>query len=330
MLRLIAAAAAVIAAAASAAPAVARVDESRAQRVALAPGVSTVVPAGWRLHREQLAPCADAWQLLAATSYGGPWADPPATGALVAVRTGYETPGIQRGPLRPCPPLQPGDGSSFAYERDGHVFHVFVHLGKHAPAATQRQAGALLESLRVARPYRIAWTRSRSTGVPWRGTLTDAVRLPPGGRDFFTWDAVLRHAPNRGWRRWGATKTVARVLAVVRDVRRRHPGSPRIGVGDLSRPRGGDFGARFGGVGHASHQNGLDVDVYYPRRDRREAAPRTVAQVDLRLSQALVDGFLRAGATKIFVGPNVRLRGPRRIVQPLPYHDNHLHVRFRR
>ena len=107
-----------------------------------------------------------------------------------------------------------------------------------------------------------------------------------------------------------------------------HPDAPRVGVGDLSRPGGGDFGRRFGGLGHVSHQNGLDVDVYYPRRDRLERAPRRVAHVDRVLAQELVDRFVRAGALRVFVGPNVGLRGPRPTVQKLPRHDDHLHLRL--
>ena len=119
-------------------------------------------------------------------------------------------------------------------------------------------------------------------------------------------------------------------LKVIRDYRAAHPGAPRVGVGDLSRPRGGDFGPRFGLPGHVSHQNGLDVDVYYPRKDRRERPPRTAAQVDRRLAQDLVDRFVRAGASVVFVGPNVRLTGPPEIVQVLAHHDNHLHLRIPR
>ena len=101
-----------------------------------------------------------------------------------------------------------------------------------------------------------------------------------------------------------------------------------MAVGDLSRRHGGDFGRRFGYVGHASHQNGLDVDVYYPRADGRERAPRDASQIDRRLSQELVDRFLAAGALRIFVGPNTRLTGPPGVVVPLTNHDNHLHVRI--
>jgi murein endopeptidase len=86
---------------------------------------------------------------------------------------------------------------------------------------------------------------------------------------------------------------------------------------------------RYGPPGHASHQNGLDADVYYPRTDRRERAPLRVAQVDRALAQDLVDRFVAAGAQYVFVGLSVSLDGPRRVVQAIPHHNNHLHVRLR-
>jgi murein endopeptidase len=119
--------------------------------------------------------------------------------------------------------------------------------------------------------------------------------------------------------------TLRRVLA---RRARAHQGAPPVLVGDLSRPRGGDFGPRFGGIGHASHQNGLDADVYYPRTDGRLRPARVPRQVDRAAAQALVDAFVRAGAIRVFVGPSLRLRGPARIVQPLVHHDDHLHVRL--
>jgi murein endopeptidase len=84
---------------------------------------------------------------------------------------------------------------------------------------------------------------------------------------------------------------------------------------------------RFGGLGHASHQNGLDADVYYPRLDRRERAPRAADGIERRLAQDLVDRFVRAGARYVFVGPNTGLHGPPAVVQVLAHHDDHLHVR---
>jgi murein endopeptidase len=160
------------------------------------------------------------------------------------------------------------------------------------------------------------------------GRLRHGVQLPAESFDFVTWDPVLKQTPNRGWRRWGTEKLVDTTELVLRAYRDAHPDAPRVLVGDLSRRHGGFFGARYGGLGHASHQDGLDVDVYYPRKDRLERAARRPGQVDRVLAQELVNRFVLAGATRIFVGPHVRLSGPRSIVTPLVYHDDHLHVRL--
>jgi murein endopeptidase len=88
------------------------------------------------------------------------------------------------------------------------------------------------------------------------------------------------------------------------------------------------LGAEFGGLGHRSHQNGLDVAIYYPRRDGRERAQESVEQIDLRLAQDLVERFVRAGATKVYVGPGLGLEGAKQIVKPLAHHHDHLHVRI--
>jgi protein MpaA len=171
---------------------------------------------------------------------------------------------------------------------------------------------------------------SRSLGLPWAGRLVDGVQLPPSGRHFFTWDPILHRTPDRGWRRFGNARVVRIVVGVVSSYARAHPGAPRVGIGDLSRPHGGDFGPRFGGPGHISHQNGLDVDVYYPRRDRRERAAVRPSQIDHALAQDLVRRFVRAGAVRVFVGPATGLSGPPGVVQVLTHHDDHLHARFAR
>jgi protein MpaA len=170
---------------------------------------------------------------------------------------------------------------------------------------------------------------SRSRGVPWDGSLVGGVRLEAEGEHFFTWDSVRKRSPNREWRRYGNARLTRMLSRVLAEHAAANPEAPRVGIGDLSRRRGGDFGARYGGVGHASHQNGLDVDVYYPRRDRRELPPRAPRQIDRALSQDLLDRFVAAGAAKVFIGPTTRLKGPPAIVEVLPaYHDNHMHVRL--
>jgi murein endopeptidase len=174
----------------------------------------------------------------------------------------------------------------------------------------------------------VVWRRSVAVGLPWRGRLENGVMLPAEGLHFFTWDPILRRSPNRSWRRVGHDRLVRLLLSVAAAHRAAHPDAPRLAIGDLSRSRGGDFGPRFGLPGHVSHQNGLDADVFYPRLDRREVAPEHPREIDRVLAQDLVDRFVRAGAVRVFVGPNTGLTGDPRIVQPLVRHDNHLHVRI--
>jgi hypothetical protein len=210
-----------------------------------------------------------------------------------------------------------------------------------APAGPPAEGGTRREDPPVTAPGRlaaplppppeasIAWRRSRAVGRPNRGRLVAGVQLPAAGTHFVTLDPVRRTSPNRAWRRYGTDRLVRVVLEVARGHALAHPGAPRLVVGDLSRPRGGRFGRELGGDGHRSHQNGLDVDVYYPRRDGRERPPARVGQVDRRLAQDLVDRFVRAGAEYVFVGPNTGLRGPSKVVMALGNHDDHLHVRIR-
>ena len=174
-------------------------------------------------------------------------------------------------------------------------------------------------------PEPIAWRESRAIGLPYAGRLKAGVRLPAEDAGYFTWDPVRNTTPNRSWRRYGTDRLVRTLLDVLGEFQDAHPDAPRVGIGDLSRPRGGGFSPL-----HASHQNGLDVDVYYPRLDRRERAPMRPAQIDRPLAQDLVDRFVDVGAQFVFVGHRTGLRGPRRVVQAIPLHDNHLHVRLRR
>jgi murein endopeptidase len=170
---------------------------------------------------------------------------------------------------------------------------------------------------------------SRAAGLPYRGRLVNGRQLPLQGEGFATWDPILKRVGNRPWRRWGTERLLRTLRAVLAEYARRHPDAPPVLVGDLSRPRGGDFGPRFGGIGHASHQNGLDADVYYPRRDGVLRRARKPSQVDRAAAQELVDLFLRADPVYVFVGPSLNLRGPPKVVQPLVNHDDHLHIRLR-
>ena len=177
----------------------------------------------------------------------------------------------------------------------------------------------------LTRPYvGVLWRDSRSVGKPNRGALIRGTKLPPQGATFFSWDPVRKRSPSPQARRYATDKLIRVVLRVADEYARANPGAPRLAIGDLSKPGGG----RFAGAFHASHQNGLDADIYYPRLDRRERSPWNVTDIDLKLAQDLVDRFVRAGATYVFVGPRTPLKGPRGVVMALPRHDNHMHVRL--
>jgi murein endopeptidase len=175
----------------------------------------------------------------------------------------------------------------------------------------------------------VEYRDSVAIGAPEAGSLVQGVKLPPNGRHYFTWDPVKHESPSPPWRRWGTDDLVRTVLRVIHEYARAHPAAPRVGIGDLSLPEGGYFGPEIGGgIGHATHQNGLDADLYYPIRPDEERAPLRVDEIRMRLAQDLVDRFVAAGADTIYVGPNTPLTGPPGVVVPLANHDNHLHVRI--
>jgi len=224
--------------------------------------------------------------------------------------------------------LSLGTGDDPATARPGPA--ASERATRPARGTSARSAAASADSRRPRRSADavIAWRDSRAIGTWDRGRLVRGVQLPPEGAAFFTWDPVKYRTPNRSGRRYATAVLIRRVLRVLNEYARAHPNASRVGIGDLSRKAGGDFGRRFGPIAHVSHQNGLDADIYYPRRDGPEKAPFRPAQVDRALAQDLVDRFVRAGALRVFVGPRSGLSGPPAVVQALPKHDDHLHVRF--
>ena len=193
-------------------------------------------------------------------------------------------------------------------------------------------AAAMPAASAQPRPYQpVVWRDSVALGQPTDGALVRGTVLPAKGLRFFTWDPERHRSPSPIWRRYATDRLIRVLLRVSIEFARAHPGAARLGIGDLSRPRGGRWPAQRGPrLLHASHQNGLDADVYYPRRDRRELRASRVGQIDRRLAQELVDRFVRAGAQAVFVGPRTGLTGPRGVVTPLRLHDDHLHVRIAR
>ena len=171
---------------------------------------------------------------------------------------------------------------------------------------------------------KIAWRDATSAGLPWSGSLIGGTQLPVEGPDWVTWNPITDSVPNASRRLYGNERTIRTVVSVIGAYRAANPRAPRVVVGDISYEGGGSMDA------HVSHQNGLDVDVYYPRRDGALRAPPSPGTIDRRLAQDLLDRFVAAGAHMVFVGYATGLHGPARVVIPYPRHENHMHVRFPR
>ena len=112
--------------------------------------------------------------------------------------------------------------------------------------------------------------RSRSTGRASNGGLVCGKLLQPWSTLWVTRDPTDGRQPSPAKRRWGSDTTLSTIETVSAAYWRRFPNAPRLVIGDLSLRHGGPFGI------HASHQQGLDIDIWYPRRGG-EAGERPVA-----------------------------------------------------
>ena len=182
----------------------------------------------------------------------------------------------------------------------------------------------------------------RVVGSYARGCLAGAVSLAVDGPG---WQA-MRLSRNRTW---GHPDLVAWIERFAREARAE--GWPGLLVGDLAQPRGGPMR-----TGHASHQIGLDVDLWLtPMPDRTLTAEE---RENLAAVSMLVDGTRRVDPARfgprqaalirraalapeverIFVHPGIKqalcqgAAGERRWlakVRPWWGHDSHFHVRLR-
>ena len=189
------------------------------------------------------------------------------------------------------------------------------------PAASKSQRSRRSAAHSDASP-KIDWRNATSVGLHWSGSLSDGTQLPVEGPDWVTWNPVTDRVPNAPRRLYGNERTIRTIVSVIEAYRAANPRAPRVLVGDISYEGGGPMDA------HVSHQNGLDVDIYYPRRDRSLREPRLPDAIDRRLAQDLLDRFVATGAQMVFVGYSTGLHGRARVVIPYPKHENHMHVRL--
>jgi penicillin-insensitive murein endopeptidase len=179
-------------------------------------------------------------------------------------------------------------------------------------------------------------------GAYAKGCLAGGMELSAAGP---TWQ-VMRPSRNRAW---GHPELIEFLQEFAKAVPKA-TGWPGMLVGDLAQPRGGPML-----TGHASHQVGLDADVWLtpmPTRsltpDEREAmAPTNLVtsdwnDVDPATWTAAHHAMIRAAASRpgverIFVNPAIKKalcreatgdRGWLRRVRPMYGHNYHMHIRI--
>jgi penicillin-insensitive murein endopeptidase len=183
---------------------------------------------------------------------------------------------------------------------------------------------------------------ARSIGFYAKGCLAGAVAMPINGK---TWQ-VMRLSRNRNW----GHPALVRFLEELSE-KGTKVGWPGLLVGDISQPRGGPML-----TGHASHQVGLDADIWFTPMPNREltrlereemSATMVVAKdrkdVDPDIWTPAHAGIVRLAAQspqieRVFVNPAIkkalcRYNGPDRTwlrtVRPIWGHDYHFHIRMR-
>lgn len=183
---------------------------------------------------------------------------------------------------------------------------------------------------------------ARAIGSFARGCLAGATALPVDGE---TWQ-VMRLSRNRMWGH-------PQLISLIERIARRAPREanwPGLLVGDISQPRGGPML-----TGHASHQIGLDADIWLtPMPDRRlskgereNMSATNIARsdwmdVDERAYTPAHLSIIRLAAkeravARIFVNPAIKValcrdagsdRGWLSKVRPMWGHNYHFHIRI--
>lgn len=151
--------------------------------------------------------------------------------------------------------------------------------GQDLAAAEAAKRAALMAALPADAAKRVFGSITEpSTGPPRsigkydRGCIAGAVPLPADGP---TWQ-VMRPARNRAWGHPVLIAMIERLAASIPQA----AGWPGLLIGDVGQPRGGPMI-----TGHASHQIGLDADIWVkPMPDRK----LTVTERDNMAAQSLV------------------------------------------
>ncbi len=155
--------------------------------------------------------------------------------------------------------------------------------------------------------------------ITYSPSFGESVQHTPGSLVGFV---EMPQAPNGEWllkspygsgKAWGRNETIRHLWLVCREWYRRYPDRPRVRIGDISKPNGGQFPP------HNTHAVGLAVDI--------KTKPNNIVDISLPQQQAfeLAELFYTFGASLIFYGQANNFDGLP-IVMPLQGHDTHFHV----
>ena len=163
---------------------------------------------------------------------------------------------------------------------------------------------------------------SRPVGKPSGGDLTGGLNLPDRGSGYRHYLGTDRVDTDD----WGTLAMLGCLEAVGRAV---EPLGISMGVGDLSLRSGGSFPP------HLSHQNGLDVDMRYVRRDRQQIPLDLRFQpeeYDVAATKAVFEAFFsECNVEVIFVDIDridFTIEGQEERIVHVNGHSNHYHVRI--
>jgi len=162
---------------------------------------------------------------------------------------------------------------------------------------------------------------SRAVGRPSAGSLSGGVNLPDRGSGY----RHFRGSDSVDSDDWATLELLSCLEQVGRAVRTK---GIEIGVGDLSVKGGGRFRP------HVSHQNGVDADLRYVRRDRVRAPLDLRYQpkeYDLEATKLVFEAFFDlCNIEVIFVDIDrldFTIKGQEERIVHAGGHSNHFHVR---
>ncbi len=98
-----------------------------------------------------------------------------------------------------------------------------------------------------------------------RGSLKYSSQLETEGKGFVK--IFVDRDSKIGGRGWGTNLMIGSIRQIAAEFANTFPGRERLQVGDIARKAGGP-------ASHASHQNGLEADIVFFRKNRREQGPR--------------------------------------------------------